>query len=200
MDEVSRAHHDAWNVLMTVLDDLQRYLRLDEKKDSEVVSVAEGVCFIGTANIGNEYTSTRVMDRALMSRFPVKLEMSPLSKDAEFNYLKNRFNISEMEHLYILNAVVEIAVHTRDQIKSEDSKLSNFIPTRSTVEISELILDGFNLLEIAETAIYPNFAVEGGMDSERTYVKQLVQKYVKVETKDKLFSDPLAKSLEQPPF
>jgi MoxR-like ATPase len=200
MDEVSRAHHDAWNVLMTVLDDLQRYLRLDEKKDSEVVSVAEGVCFIGTANIGNEYTSTRVMDRALMSRFPVKLEMSPLSKDVEFNYLKNRFNISEMEHLYILNAVVEIAVHTRDQIKSEDSKLSNFIPTRSTVEISELILDGFNLLEIAETAIYPNFAVEGGMDSERTYVKQLVQKYVKVETKDKLFSDPLAKSLEQPPF
>jgi MoxR-like ATPase len=200
MDEVSRAHHDAWNVLMTVLDDLQRYLRLDEKKDSEVVSVAEGVCFIGTANIGNEYTSTRVMDRALMSRFPVKLEMSPLSKDAEFNYLKNRFNISEMEHLYILNSIVEIAVHTRDQIKSEDSKLSNFIPTRSTVEISELILDGFNLLEIAETAIYPNFAVEGGMDSERTYVKQLVQKYVKVETKDKLFSDPLAKSLEQPPF
>jgi MoxR-like ATPase len=200
MDEVSRAHHDAWNVLMTVLDDLQRYLRLDEKKDSEVVSVAEGVCFIGTANIGNEYTSTRVMDRALMSRFPVKLEMSPLSKEVEFNYLKNRFNISDVGHLDILNAVVEIAVHTRDQVKNEDSKLSNFIPTRSTVEISELILDGFNLLEIAETAIYPNFAVEGGMDSERTYVKQLVQKYVKVETKDKLFSDPLAKSLEQPPF
>ncbi len=60
MDEVSRAHHDAWNVLMTVLDDLQRYLRLDEKKDSEVVQVAEGVCFIGTANIGNEYTSTAI--------------------------------------------------------------------------------------------------------------------------------------------
>jgi MoxR-like ATPase len=199
MDEVSRAHYDAWNVLMTVLDDLQRYLRLDEKKDSEVVQVAEGVCLIGTANIGNEYTSTRVMDRALMSRFPVKLEMSPLSKEVEFNYLKDRFNISETEHLYILNSIVEIAVHTRDQIKSEDSKLSNFIPTRSTVEISELILDGFNLLEIAETAIYPNFTVEGGMDSERTYVKQLVQKYIKVESKRNLFSDPLTKS-EQPPF
>jgi len=101
--------------------------------------------------------------------------------------------------LEILNAVVEIATHTREQVKSEDSKLSNFIPTRSTVEISELILDGFNLLEIAETAIYPNFAIEGGMDSERTYVKQLVQKYIKVESKDTLFSDPLAKS-EQPPF
>lgn len=32
LDEMSRAHHDAWNVLMTVLDDLQRYLRLDENK------------------------------------------------------------------------------------------------------------------------------------------------------------------------
>lgn len=199
LDEVSRAHHDAWNILMTVLDDLQRYLRLDEKKDSEVANVAEGVCFIGTANIGNEYTSTRVMDRALMSRFPVKLEMSPLTKDVEFNYLKNRFSITDKEHLEILNAVVEIANHTREQVKTDDGKLSNFLPTRSTVEISELILDGFNLLEIAETAIYPNFTIDGGMDSERTYIKQLVQKYVKIETKESLFADPFTKS-EQPPF
>lgn len=198
LDEVSRAHHDAWNVLMTVLDDLQRYLRLDEKKDSEVVNVAEGVCFIGTANIGNEYTSTRVMDRALMSRFPVKLEMSFLNKEMEFDYLKNRFHISSEENLDVLKAVCEIATHTRDQVKNDDSKLTNFIPTRSTVEMAELILDGFNLLEIAETAIYPNFAVEGGMDSERTYVKQLVQKYVNSENKGKLFNDPV--NSNQPPF
>ena len=104
MDEVSRAHHDAWNVLMTVLDDLQRYLRLDEKKDSQVVQVAAGVSFIGTANIGNEYTSTRVMDRALMSRFPIKLEMSSMTKDVEFKYLKDRFNISDIGQLDILNS------------------------------------------------------------------------------------------------
>ena len=145
------------------------------------------------------HSSNRVMDRALMSRFPIKLEMSPMTKEVEFKYLKDRFNMSDIGQLDILNSIVEIAVHTREQVKSEDSKLSNFIPTRSTVEISELILDGFNLLEIAETAIYPNFAVEGGMDSERTYVKQLVQKYIKVEYKDNLFSDPLTKS-EQPPF
>ena len=198
LDEVSRAHHDAWNVLMTVLDDLQRYLRLDEKKDSEVVSVADGVCFIGTANIGNEYTSTRVMDRALMSRFPVKLEMSFLTKEMEFDYLKNRFQIKSEDNLEILKAVCEIATHTRDQVKNEDSKLTNFIPTRSTVEMAELILDGFNLLEIAETAIYPNFGAEGGMDSERTYVKQLVQKFVNSENKGKLFNDPVNAS--QPPF
>jgi len=78
LDEISRSHHDGVNILMTVLDDLQRYIRLDEKEDSEIVRVADGVTFIATANVGNEYTATRVMDRALLSRFPVKIEMTPL--------------------------------------------------------------------------------------------------------------------------
>lgn len=198
LDEISRAHHDGVNILMTVLDDLQRYLRLDEKEDNEVVKVADGVTFIATANVGNEYTATRVMDRALLSRFPVKIEMNPLDKDTEFNLLKNRFNLTDDNQLEILKAVCEIADHTRKQVKQEDSKLTNFIPTRSTVEIAELIVDGFNLLEIAETTIYPNFNDDGGVDSERTYLRQLVQKYVKTNTKETLFSDPL--KAEQPPF
>ena len=37
LDELSRAHPDAWNILMTPLDPLQRYVRLDESEDSEVV-------------------------------------------------------------------------------------------------------------------------------------------------------------------
>lgn len=198
LDEISRAHHDGVNILMTVLDDLQRYLRLDEKEDSEVVKVADGVTFIATANVGNEYTATRVMDRALLSRFPVKIEMSPLDVDSEYNLLKSRFNISDDAQLQVLKAVCEISDHTRKQVKQDDSKLTNFIPTRTTVEIAELIVDGFNLMEIAETTIYPNFSEDGGVDSERTYVKQLVQKYVKVESKENLFNDPLKS--DQPPF
>lgn len=198
LDEISRAHHDGVNILMTVLDDLQRYLRLDEKDDNEVVKVADGVTFIATANVGNEYTATRVMDRALLSRFPVKIEMSPLDVDNEYNLLKSRFNINDVNQLHTLKSICEISDHTRKQVKQEDSKLTNFIPTRTTVEIAELITDGFNLMEIAETTIYPNFSEDGGVDSERTYIKQLVQKYVKVESKDNLFTDPL--KTDQPPF
>jgi MoxR-like ATPase len=200
LDEISRSHHDGVNILMTVLDDLQRYLRLDEKQDGEVVNVAEGVTFIATANVGNEYTATRVMDRALLSRFPVKIEMSPLGKEAEFELLKNRFDITDENHLNILNAVCDIADHTRKQVKNEDSKLSNFIPTRSTVEIAELIVDGFNLLEIAETTIYPNFTDDGGVDSERTYIKQLVQKYLGKFSESELFNDPILKTHSDVPF
>lgn len=200
LDEISRSHHDGINILMTVLDDLQRYLRLDEKEDNEVVKVADGVTFIATANVGNEYTATRVMDRALLSRFPVKIEMSPLDKNSEINLLKERFNITDANQLDILTAVCDIADHTRHQVKQEDSKISNFIPTRSTVEIAELIVDGFSLMEIAETTIYPNFSEDGGVDSERTYMKQLVQKYIGTDALKNLFNDPVKKDNDSVPF
>lgn len=200
LDEISRSHHDGVNILMTVLDDLQRYLRLDEKEDNEIVNVAEGVTFIATANVGNEYTATRVMDRALLSRFPVKIEMTPLDKDSEYNLLKSRFSISDNNHLETLMAVCDIADHTRKQVKQDESKITNFLPTRSTVEIAELIVDGFSLLEIAEMTIYPNFSEDGGVDSERTYMKQLVQKYVRIDTKTDLFNDPVKEKVGEVPF
>jgi len=199
LDEISRGHHDAWNILMTVLDDHQRYVRLDESRETEIINVAKGVCFIATANIGNEYTSTRVMDRALMGRFPVKIEMKPLSLDSELELLSDRFNISiNTQNHNLLKNFCEIAQHTRQQVVQDDSKITNFIPTRSMVEVAELIVDGFNLIEIAETVIYPEFSEDGGVDSERTYIKQLVQKYVKVEANSTAFNDPLKEKSEVP--
>tara|TARA_R110000737_G_scaffold47478_1_gene67479 strand:- start:65 stop:958 length:894 start_codon:yes stop_codon:yes gene_type:complete len=79
LDELSRAHPDAWNILMTVLDYGQRYLRIDESTGSDTIKVADGVTFVATANIGNEYTSTRVMDKALMDRFTI-VEMDVLTE------------------------------------------------------------------------------------------------------------------------
>ena len=199
LDELSRAHHDAVNILMTVLDDLQRYIRLDEEKEHSIVKVANGVTFLATANVGNEYTATRVMDRALLDRFPIKIEMGPMSMEDEYKFLQEKFTINEQSELHSLKSICEIAEHTRVHIKQDDSKLTNFISTRSTVEMSELITDGFSLMEIAEAAIYPNFSEDGGIDSERTYIKQLVQKYILVEGTSVVFQDPI-RSKDQPPF
>jgi hypothetical protein len=46
-------------------------------------------------------------------------------------------------------------------------------------------------MEAAEIAILPYFSNDGGLDSERTFMKQLVQKYIKSdEAKDEtLFTD-----------
>ena len=97
LDELSRAHPDAWNILMTVLDQGQRYLRLDEQDGQATINVAEGVTFVATANIGNEYTSTRVMDKALMDRFTI-VEMDVLDTSQELELLQYMFPHVDVDH------------------------------------------------------------------------------------------------------
>lgn len=177
LDELTRGHADAWNILMTVLDENQRYLRIDEMPETPTIKVARGVTFIATANIGNEYTATRVLDRAMLDRFASVVEMEPLSKDDEYSLLLMTYPEVETQHL---QAIAEIADHTRGQIKSEDPKVSTAISSRVTVEMAGLLNDGFTFAEASEACIYPFFSNAGGNDSERTYMKQLVQKYLPV--------------------
>jgi AAA+ superfamily predicted ATPase len=185
LDELSRSHPEAWNILMTVLDQGQRYLRLDEAVDSPIVKVAEGVTFIATANIGNEFTSTRVLDRALVDRF-VTIEVDVLNAEQEFELLTMLYPEANADDL---KAIAEIAAHTRDQIKSDVGKITTAVSTRISVEMAGLIYDGFNIIEAAEVAIFPLYSQDGGIDSERTYVKQLVQKYMRSENDSTLYDN-----------
>jgi len=185
LDELSRAHPDAWNILMTVLDYGQRYLRLDEADGSDTVKVAEGVTFVATANIGNEYTSTRVMDKALMDRFTI-VEMDVLDGVEEHGLLTYMFPHVDTN---LLKSVAEIANSTRVESRNETGRLSTGVSTRTSVELAGLLYDGFGLDEAAEVTVYPQYSEDGGVESERTYIKQLVQKFVSDETSDDLFNE-----------
>ena len=185
LDELTRAHPDAWNILMTVLDQGQRYLRLDEGEGQETIKVADGVTFIATANIGNEYTATRQLDKALMDRFTV-IEMDVLTDEEEYGLLHYMFptlddndkkNISNISHL------------TRIEATTENPRITSGISTRTSVEIAGLLFDGFSLLESADITIYPQYDNTGGVDSERTFVKQIVQKFVSDGSDENLFTD-----------
>ena len=185
LDELSRAHPDAWNILMTVLDYGQRYLRLDESTGGDTIKVADGVTFIGTANIGNEYTSTRVMDKALMDRFTI-VEMDVLSENEEYELLTYMFpNVDST----VLGNVSKIASLTRTESKSETARIGSGISTRTTVELCGLLYDGFSLEEASEVSIYPQYDSAGGVDSERTFVKQIVQKFCDDGSSDDLFNE-----------
>ena len=184
LDELSRAHPDAWNILMTVLDAGQRYLRLDEASTQATIRVAEGVTFIATANIGNEYTSTRVMDKALMDRFTV-IEMDLLDKDEEADLLKYMFPLVPQKDLENIAGIAEM---TRKECNNEESRLSSPVSTRTSVEVASLLFDGFKLEEAAQITIYPQYTVDGGVDSERTFVKQIVQKFCDDGTEEDLFN------------
>ena len=185
LDELSRAHPDAWNILMTVLDQGQRYLRLDEQDGQATINVAEGVTFVATANIGNEYTSTRVMDKALMDRFTI-VEMDVLDNVQELELLQYMFPNVDVDSL---SAIAEIANTTRVESMSETGKIDTAISTRSSVEMAGLMFDGFGLDEAAQVSVYPQFSNDGGVDSERTFVKQLVQKYINDGSSEDLFNE-----------
>jgi len=185
LDEISRAHPEAWNILMTVLDPGQRYLRLDEAVGAPTVKVAEGVSFIATANLGAEYTAVRVMDRALMDRFTIA-EIPYLTTDQETNLLSQIY--PELAKVEASN-LAEIAAATRRELQSDMPQISTMISTRSVIEMGGLLVDGFTLGEVANVGIYPMYSAEGGLQSERTFVKQIVQKYIPDGTDDKLVDD-----------
>jgi len=185
LDELTRAHPDAWNILMTVLDYGQRYLRLDEADGQATINVADNVTFVATANIGNEYTATRQLDKALMDRFTV-IEMDLLNQEEEAGLLKYMFP-SVDEH--VLNDVASIADLTRVEALAENPRISSGVSTRTSVEIAGLLFDGFSLLESADITIYPQYDSSGGVDSERTFVKQIVQKFVSDGSEEELFTE-----------
>jgi len=185
LDELTRAHPDAWNILMTVLDYGQRYLRLDEADGQATINVADNVTFIATANIGNEYTATRQLDKALMDRFTV-IEMDLLNKDEESGLLKYMFPSVDPN---TLDVVANIADLTRIEALAENPRINSGISTRTSVEIAGLLFDGFSLIESADITIYPQYDSSGGVDSERTFVKQIVQKFVSDGSEEELFTE-----------
>ena len=182
LDELTRGSHDAWNILMAAVDPNQRYIRLDEAIDSETVKIAEGVCFIATANIGNEYTATKQIDKALSERFLI-VEMQALTKEEEKQLLKYLYPDLRDE---VIEAITSISETTRVEANLENSKIAKPISTRLVVKTASAMHDGFKLSEAAEVQIYPFYEKEGGTDSERTFVRQAVQAHVKVDEQMKM--------------
>jgi len=185
LDELTRAHPDAWNILMTVLDYGQRYLRLDEADGQATIKVADGVTFIATANIGNEYTATRQLDKALHDRFTV-IEVDLLNEEEEYGLLTYMFPTVNPD---TLSNVAKISFLTRTEAMTDNPRIGSGISTRTSVEIAGLLFDGFSLLESADITIYPQYDASGGVDSERTFVKQIVQKFVTDGSAEELFTE-----------
>ena len=193
LDEISRANPEAWNILMPVLDANIRKFRLDEKENSPVIDVADGVSFISTANIGFEYTSARMLDRALVDRFSI-VEMDTLDKEQEMKLLAMKYSKLNPQ---VNEALCDISFRIRMECERENSKLSSTLSTRTLIEAAEMSIDDFSIDEIAELIFYPQYPEEGGTDSERIYVRQLVQKYIQKGDHEDLFTDKDFRELEK---
>jgi len=192
LDELSRANPEAWNILMPVLDANIRKLRLDEEVESPTIDVADNISFIATANVGYEYSSTRTLDKALVDRFSV-IEMDVLNKEQEMELISMKFpNLNAIS----TEAICDISQRIRDELTRDDAKISSNISTRMLLEIADMLVDDFTLEETASLIIYPQYPNDGGADSERIYIRQLVQKYIQNGTKENLFTDDDFRALD----
>ena len=86
----------------------------------------------------------------------------------------------------MLNNIARIAFMTRTESATENPRISSGVSTRTSVEMAGLLFDGFTLEESADITIYPQYDADGGVDSERTFVKQIVQKFIADGSSDDL--------------
>jgi len=191
LDEYTRISPDAENIMLMPLDRDQRYLRIDEDPNTPTIPVAPGVTFIATANVGTEYTSTRMLDRATKDRWSTIVELAVLNKDQEVSLAKKLF--PDLNRNYI-DAIADVAAYTRDNVNSDNPTLSTIVSTRSVHEQCKLALDGFRFSEVMEAIVFQLFDPEGGVgDSERSEVRQKAQEKSHLDNESPLIFETKAK-------
>jgi hypothetical protein len=83
-----------------------------------------------------------------------------------------------------MDTLADISEDIRIECIKEDTNITSLLSPRSLIKMAELVLDGFTLKEIAEVAIYTEYPDDGGSDSERTFVKTILQQYFPVDVED----------------
>lgn len=172
LDEITRAARNAFNILLPLLD-RQGYLALDESEDAAVIHKANAMCFMATANVGMEYTGTDPLDKALKERFSVVIDLSFPPYDNEVRVLLGR--CAGLEKKYA-ERLVKIADHQRN-LSINESEFVEMISTRMLLAAGTQIGLGMSFGVACKFCIENHFSIEGGATSDRTKIKQIVQKF-----------------------
>ena len=154
LDEVNRAPLNSNNILFPLLD-RRRTLRLSiaSSKLAREVNVDPEVVFLATANIGTEFTGTNVIDTAFANRFVI-VELGYPPSNVEENLLNKRTGVDKE----YAKKIVKVAKGIREKRKAEDISMGMSI--RQTIEVAEMVFDGFTVKEALECYLEPIFKEE----------------------------------------
>lgn len=165
-DEINRVHPMILNTLLPLLDG-RGFTYLEEK--GECIRVGEGTIFFATMNEGSNYTGTTSTDSALRDRFNRHVEVTYLPKDKEIELLVTRTGIDRED----AKKLVEIVGQIRKKSTGLGSQFSTGFSTRQLIAVAEdFVIDGVDSLTFTMTNL---FSAEGGTNSERASVLQLIQ-------------------------
>jgi MoxR-like ATPase len=168
LDEINRAPASILNMLIPLLDhrgsvyieELGRYVR-----------VGKNVLFIGTANIGAEFSGTYRLDEAIVSRFPYRFEVSFLEEDQEATMIQARTQCDEDS----ARLLAKVGSTLRAKSSGFGGALSRQISTRQLLATAELVAKGLSIHDALDITVVPVFDKEGGTNSEQSQVLQSIQ-------------------------
>lgn len=90
IDEINAGLPEILFVLQSLLDD-DKYIVLSDKKDREIVRPHPNFRLFATCNPSDNYSGTKEMNKALLSRFPIVLEIGFPTPDKELDVMKSKF-------------------------------------------------------------------------------------------------------------
>lgn len=168
LDEGTRVHASVLNSLMPVLDHRRR-VYIDDL--GEEVVVGKGVIFIVTANRGIQYTGTYTWDAAFENRMDYQLEVDYLPVEVESKVLSQKTGVPAK----VAQRMAEVATLTRKAVFDEKRPLPRPISTRQNLSACRAIMEGLSPVEALEVTVVPNYSVDGGKESDRAHVLQIIQ-------------------------
>ena len=170
LDEINRIPKNGENLLFSCLDDT-RMLPASEAKSSDqrTIEVHPECIFFATANIGNEYTGTKSIDRALRDRF-MAVRMKYLNIATEKKILMARYGINDVD----ANNISFVANQIRIKAMKDDLPA---VSTRETLLCARLVKNGFECLEAMELVFLPMYDEGYGQydaTSEMAQIKTII--------------------------
>lgn len=167
LDEVNRVHPSVMNTLLPILDG-RGFTYLEEK--GGCITVGPNTVFFSTMNEGASYTGTSACDIALRDRLGQRIvEVTYLPKDREVKVLVERTGVTEK----VAGSLVDIANQIRMKSSGIGSSFSDGFSTRQLIAAAEdFVVGGVSSLIFTMSNL---FSAEGGTNSERATVLQLIQ-------------------------
>jgi len=166
LDEINRVGSNILSPLMPLLD----ARRLTYVPDTNrILRVGPNTIFFATMNVGSQYTGTSDLDLAIEDRFVTRIEVTYLNPDDERKVIVSRTGITDDN----AKKLVDIANMIRKKATGFGATLSKTISTRQLLGAAILYKDmGINALDFT---LANHFSAEGGSDSERRQVLQMIQ-------------------------
>lgn len=167
LDEFNRAPDHVRNTLYPLLDHRRRTY-VEEVGESLICG--RRVVFLATMNEGLEYTGTHTTDRAMENRFIRRIEMRYLPAEKEVEVLRTKAPGITKEDACRL---VDIANVIREKSSAMGGGLSKTVSTRQLITAAQdFVIGGPKTLTFS---IVHHYTQDGGADSERAQVIQLIE-------------------------